>query len=80
VAITGVRESKTFATKAEAISWAGQRESEIRTGAATGIQRGRTVDEAFRRYEKEVSVHKKGRRAKPSAWRRSAGWKSPAPR
>lgn len=63
VATLGVRDSKVFSTKAEANGWASQRETEIRAGTATGIQRGRTVDEAFRRYEKEVSVHKKGRRA-----------------
>lgn len=63
VAIGGVRESKTFSTKAEAASWAAARETEIRLEATTGVQRGRTVDDAFRRYEKEVSVHKKTSRA-----------------
>jgi integrase len=62
VAIKGVRESKVFATKAEAAAWASKRETEIREGAATGIQRHRTVDEAFRRYEKEVSSTKRGHR------------------
>lgn len=62
VAIQGVRESRTFSTKAEATSWAAQRETEIRTEKATGVQRGRTVDDAFRRYEKEISVHKRGHR------------------
>jgi integrase len=56
-----VRESRTFSTKAEATTWAAQRETEIRTEKATGVQRGRTVDDAFRRYEKEVSAHKPGR-------------------
>jgi integrase len=60
VAIQGVRDSRTFATKGEANAWAAQRETEIRTEKATGVQRGRTVDDAFRRYEKEVSVHKRG--------------------
>lgn len=58
----GVRESKVFSTKAEATTWAALRETEIRAEKATGIQRGRTVDDAFNRYEKEVSVHKKGQR------------------
>lgn len=62
VAIQGVRESRTFSTKAEATSWAARRETEIRTEKATGVQRGRTVEDAFRRYEKEVSVHKRGHR------------------
>jgi integrase len=62
VRIQGVRESRTHSTKAEANAWAAQRETEIRTEKATGVQRGRTVDDAFRRYEKEVSVHKRGYR------------------
>lgn len=60
IAIQGVRESRTVSTKAEAVAWASQRETEIRTEKSTGVQRGRTVDDAFRRYEKEVSVHKRG--------------------
>lgn len=60
IAIQGVRESRTLPTKGEAVAWAAQRETEIRQDKATGVQRGRTVDEAFRRYEKEVSVHKRG--------------------
>ena len=59
LATLGVRESKTFNTKAEAAAWAAKRETEIREGAATGIQKGKTLDDAFRRYEKEVSVHKR---------------------
>lgn len=62
VAIKDVRESKVFATKAEAVSWAARRETEIRDGAATGVQKGKTLDDAFRRYEKEVSAHKRGHR------------------
>lgn len=60
IAIQGVRESRTLATKAEASAWAAQRETEIRKEKTTGVQRGRTVEDAFRRYEKEVSVHKPG--------------------
>lgn len=58
--VMGVRESRTCPTKAKAVAWAALRETEIREGAASGVQRDRTVDEAFRRYEKEVSVHKLG--------------------
>lgn len=36
VAVKGTLESKVFVTKAEAISWAAKRETEIREGAATG--------------------------------------------
>lgn len=62
VAIQGVRESKVFSTKAEAVAWATARETEIRAGKATGIQPGRTVGDAFDRYEKEVSITKRGYR------------------
>jgi integrase len=60
IAVLGVRESRTFSTKAEATAWAAQRETEIRVDKVAGVQRGRTVDDASRRYEKEVSVHKRG--------------------
>jgi len=60
IAVQGVRESRTVATKAEASAWAAARETEIRTEKATGVQRGRTVQAAFERYEKEVSAHKRG--------------------
>jgi hypothetical protein len=56
------REAKSFSTKAEAKAWAAERETEIRRGIKTGVQQGRTVDEAFRRYEKDVSAHKPGYR------------------
>lgn len=63
IAITGApREAKSFSTKAEAKAWAAERETEIRRGIKSGVQQGRTVDEAFRRYEKDVSVHKPGKR------------------
>lgn len=51
-----------MSTKAEAIAWATAREAEIRAGKATGIQVGRTVGDAFDRYEKEVSATKRGHR------------------
>jgi integrase len=62
VAIQGVRESKHMSTKAEAIAWATARETEIRAGKATGVQAGRTVGDAFDRYEKEISITKRGHR------------------
>ncbi|MDK6075570.1 tyrosine-type recombinase/integrase [Massilia varians] len=62
VAIQGVRESKVFSTKAEAVAWATRRETEIRAGKAAGVQTGRTVGDAFDRYEKEVSATKRGHR------------------
>lgn len=60
IVIKGVRESKTFATKAEAISWASARETEIRRDSVAGIVSGRTCQEAFDRYTAEVSIHKRG--------------------
>ena len=54
------RASGTRTTKAEATIAAAEREAEIRRELTTGIEQGRTVDEAFRRYEKDVSVHKPG--------------------
>lgn len=62
VAVQGVRESRHLSTKAEAVAWATARETEIRSGKATGIQAGKTVGQAFDRYEKEVSVGKRGYR------------------
>ncbi|WP_314436926.1 tyrosine-type recombinase/integrase [Massilia timonae] len=62
VAVQGVRESRTLSTKAEAVAWATSRETEIRSGKATGIQAGKTVGDAFDRYEKEVSTGKRGHR------------------
>ncbi|WP_426195029.1 hypothetical protein [Massilia sp. DWR3-1-1] len=63
IAIAGhPRESATRTTKAEAVAYAAERETQIRRGIATGIQQGRTVDEAFRRYELDVSAHKRGKR------------------
>jgi integrase len=60
---TGTRRaSGTRTTKAEAVIAAAEREAEIRRDVTTGIEHGRTVDEAFRRYEKDVSAHKAGRR------------------
>lgn len=54
------RASGTRTTKAEATIAAAEREAELRRELTSGIQQGRTVDEAFRRYEKDVSVHKPG--------------------
>jgi len=62
IATRGTRDSKVFSTKAETVSWATKRETEIREGDTTGVQKSRTLDEAFRRYENEVLVHKRGTR------------------
>lgn len=62
VAMAAVRQSKNFSTKAEAVAWGAKRESEIRSGATQPLAARKTVDEAFERYLKEVSVHKRGHR------------------
>ncbi|WP_036170329.1 site-specific integrase [Massilia sp. 9096] len=74
IAIQGIRESKVFSTKAEAVAWASMREAEIRTGKATGIQPGRTVGDAFDRYEKDVSAGKPGHRFESLRLRAIGGW------
>jgi integrase len=61
ISIKGVRDSGIFSTKAEAQAWAAERETAIRKGKAHPDD-GHTVDAAFRRYEKEVSAHKRGKR------------------
>jgi hypothetical protein len=59
IAIQGTRESKTFSTKAEATRWAAERETEIRKQATTGVDVRKTCGDAFNRYGREVSIHKK---------------------
>jgi len=60
VAIKGVRESRSFVTKAEARAWAAMRETELRTQARTGIAMDKTCADAFIRYQEEVSPKKRG--------------------
>lgn len=62
VATAGVRQSKNFSTKAEAVAWGVKRENEIRSGTTQHPGARRTLDQAFQRYLKEVSVHKRGHR------------------
>lgn len=59
----GVRDTKTFTTKAAAIAWATTREAEIL--ATTGTPRASvemTVSEALRRYKRDVAPTKAGQR------------------
>ncbi|MYN42755.1 tyrosine-type recombinase/integrase [Duganella sp. FT109W] len=62
VAVRGTRDTKTFTTKAEAVAWAAARETQIRQGESAPTDTLKTLDEAFHRYLKEVSVHKRGHR------------------
>lgn len=59
----GIRESQTFATKAQAVAWATQREAEILAGApgnASGLSS--SLADALKRYKLEVSPTKAGQR------------------
>lgn len=58
--IKGHRESLVRPTKAQAVAWATERESAIRNHVDTGILKGKTFEDACRRYELEVSKHKRG--------------------
>jgi integrase len=60
--VKGHRESATFSTKAEAQAWAAECETELRKQKVTGIVAGKTVRDAFQKYEKEVSKTKRGYR------------------
>lgn len=60
IAIKGVRENHTFATKAEANAWAAERETEIRKGLTAGFDATKTCGDAFDRYVKDVSGQKAG--------------------
>jgi len=62
VYVNGVRKSSSFATKAQAVAWAAEMETTLRTQKHTGVVAGKTFDDACRRYEIEVSRHKRGHR------------------
>ncbi|MDR3480652.1 MAG: site-specific integrase [Burkholderiaceae bacterium] len=59
IAIKGVREARTFSTKAEAVAWSAERETEIRKQVGTCVDVSKTCRDAFDRYVKTVSVGKK---------------------
>lgn len=62
VAVKGVRVSETFSTKSEAVAWATMKEATLREGSNLGIIADKTLQDAFDRYEKEVSKLKPGHR------------------
>jgi len=70
---------KTFTTRAEAEAWARQIESEIDRGVfvSRAEAEATSLAEAFERYEREVSVHKKGATQERSL---IAIWKGVLPR
>lgn len=56
----GVRDSRLFATRREAVTWAAQRELEIVNRAKTPLPDQHTLRQALRRYADEVSPKHKG--------------------
>jgi integrase len=62
VYVKGNRDSATFTTKRQAEEWALKREAELKQQVSTGIVQGKTVRDAFNKYEKEVSRTKRGAR------------------
>lgn len=61
IARSGVRESKTFDTKREAVEWATAREAEL-SAVRSGKVRRWTVREVLEKYAKEISPTKAGER------------------
>jgi hypothetical protein len=59
--VQGRRDSGKFAAEAQATAWTAKRDTELRTGKASGIVKGKTCEDAFRRYEKEVLPTKRGK-------------------
>lgn len=63
IAKKGMRLSASFNTKSEAVAWATQKEAEIGRGTAVAVSaNGKTLLDAIKRYEEEVSPTKKGAR------------------
>lgn len=62
VRIADVSDSRTFATKAQARSWAAEREVELRAGVHKAASGANTLGDALLRYAREVSPTKRGER------------------
>lgn len=62
VAIQGVRDSRSFRTRREAVAWAESREAEIRGVAAAPVAMRHTLGAAMQRYANEVAPGKRGER------------------
>ncbi|AXV81111.1 tyrosine-type recombinase/integrase [Ralstonia solanacearum] len=63
VARLGVRDSRTFDTKAEAVAWATEQEAEILASQGRrGKTAKRTLEQTIRRYIEEVAPSKPGKR------------------
>ena len=62
VYVKGVRETRSFATRREAVNWAEARSNELRTSAALSPGESHTVGDALRKYAEESSPQKRGSR------------------
>lgn len=62
IAILGTRDSKTFATRREAVDWANRREIELREVKDKDPGLRHTLREALRKYADEVTPKKRGAR------------------
>jgi len=58
----GVRDSRVFSTRRDAVQWAAMRESQIRHAATAPLGEQYTLRQALRRYADEVSPTKRGER------------------
>jgi len=62
IKVLGVRDSRVFTTRREAVQWAARREEEIRFAATAPLGEQYTLRQALRRYADEVSPAKRGER------------------
>jgi len=62
IKVMGVRDSRVFTTRREAVQWAARREDEIRYAVTAPLGEQYTLRQALRRYADEVSATKRGAR------------------
>src|SRR5690625_961250 len=62
IKLQGVRDSRVFPTRREAVEWAARRETEIRDAKTKPLGEQRTLRDALRKYAKNVSPTKRGKR------------------
>jgi len=67
VKVLGVRDSRVFSTRREAVLWATLRERDIRHAATAPLGEQYTLRQALRRYADEVSPTKRGKRREQTA-------------
>jgi integrase len=60
IEVKGVRDSGSFATKAQATAWAARRATELRTASTTKPASTKTLGDALREYAEKVSPTKRG--------------------